>query len=64
MGWGVDVTFERLRALDEANRRALQTSLGFAETPLLASAAEWRAAKPVKPPRAKPELPGCATVED
>lgn len=59
MGWGFSVTFDGLRALDDDNRRALQKALGFAESPLLGSYDDWRGAKPVAPPLATPELPGC-----
>jgi hypothetical protein len=59
MGWGVSITFEKLRKLDDENRRGLQKILGFPETPLLGTQAEWQAAKSSAPPSRTPTLPAC-----
>lgn len=59
MGWGLSVPFEKLRKLDQENRSALQTQLGFASTPLLGTHDEWKSAKPSGVPSSVPNLPGC-----
>jgi len=59
MGWGFLVAFTSLARLREADQGALQTALGYAASPRLATRADWEKAGPIRPPGESPALPSC-----